>query len=345
MIELAGAAARQGGRLFRRGPAGIDLHPTTLSLGEGTHALLGRAEDGVGVALAAMAGALRARGTLQVLGEPPRRVRRSIAYMPADPVLPEALSVERALAVAASIRGDRPKPAREVLAPLGVEALAPRRVASLSLAETRTVVLAEGLASAAVKVLLLFEPLLGIEAPAVIALPRLLAGRQGCVVVATASTETALALASSCALFDRGRLLRVGPTEEVRRWARGTARFRVDVSDPRAVAALLAKDPAVAAVALEPPGLMADGPDRDALARAIARAVVDSEVAVRRIEPQPPPVEELKANVLGHLMGVYQAAVEKARTERVAAEQATTKPPAEAPAHAPRMNGTGGGHA
>ena len=83
-----------------------------------------------------------------------------------------------------------------MLAPLGLEALAKRRVDTLDASEARAVALAEALASPSVSIVLIEEPFVSMAASAVSALPKALAGKKNaCVVVSTASASDAALLA------------------------------------------------------------------------------------------------------------------------------------------------------
>ena len=303
MIDVSAASARQDR---------IDVMPTTLRLGAGLHALLGRKEDGVSALLACMAGDARPRGGLvRVLGADPRepRTRARIGYLPLGVRLPDALRVEEVLAVAQDLRGGDAVTAEKVLEPLGIASLARRRAGSLDAGETRAVALAEMLASKVVSVLLLEEPFVAMAPPAAAALPNLLRARDGaCVVVSTASAHDASLVARDFALFDRGRLLRVVAEADAPLRTVDRARLHVEVSDARALVAQLAKDTAVVHLELRPRAVIAEGDDMTALASAVREAIIAAGVQVERIQTEIASAEMLRADAAGQLAGAYEAA-------------------------------------
>ena len=290
--------------------AGVELSPTTIHLDAGRHALLGRKEDGVALLLACLAGDARpSRGTLTVLGEPPwsSRVRARVAWVPLDVRLPDVLRVDETIALARSIRKNARVDASAVLAPLGLEALAKRRIDSLDRSEVRAVALAEALAAPSVTVILLEEPFVAMAAPAAAALPDVLAARKNtCLVVATASAHDASLVAQDFALFDRGRLVRI-VSEAPLRATRETPRMLVVADDMRALAAELTKSPEIARLELGTRGLVVEGTDIRALAAAINEAIVAARVEVRRIEAEPASAEDLRKDALAQIAAVPAA--------------------------------------
>jgi ABC-type multidrug transport system ATPase subunit len=277
----------------------VDLLPTTLAFDAGRHALLGRKDDGVSVLLACLGGSLRARGSLVVLfgaaNAPKTRAR--VGYVPLDVALMDVLRVEEALAVARSIRKNAPASASSILAPLGIESLAKRRVDSLDRGETRAVALAEALASPTVSVLLVEEPFVAMAAPACAAMTTALAAKKNlCTVIATASARDATLLADDYALFDRGRLVRI-VTEPPLASGRETPCMRVVASDVRALAAELARKPEVERLELSHAGgahsVVVIGKDARALAAAVNDAIADSHADVQRIDTERATLEDL----------------------------------------------------
>ena len=212
MIRLTGVSAR-------RRP--LALAGVTAAWEAGVHSLLGARVDGGPLLLALIAGAARARaGSLQVLDGDPAdaAVRARVAYVPLDVALPEALRVDEALSLAAALRGEPVRAPAERLAPLGLEALAPRRVRSLSWAEARGVALAEALTSTRVRVILVEEPLVSMDPRACRRIAEELRARgdAGCaVLVDTASPRDAAEVATD------HLLLRGGPGRGDRGVARG----------------------------------------------------------------------------------------------------------------------------
>ncbi len=284
--------------------AGVDLSPTTLHLEAGRHALLGRKEDGVGLLLACLAGDARPKGgALTVLGEVPwsTRIRARVAWVPLEVKLPDVLRVDETIALARRIRKNAAVDASAVLAPLGLEPLAKRRIDSLDPSEVRAVALAEAIAAPSVQVILVEEPFVAMAAPASAALPGVLAARKNtCLVVATASAHDASLVAHDFALFDRGRLVRI-VSEAPLRTTRETPRMLVVADDTRALAAELAKSADIARLELGTRGLVVEGADVRTLAAAVNAAIVESRVDVQRIETEPASLEDLRQDALAQI--------------------------------------------
>jgi ABC-type multidrug transport system ATPase subunit len=295
VIDAKALTARHGG---------VELQPTTLTLAAGRHALLGRKEDGVALLLACLAGEVRPkRGALTVLGEAPWSwsVRARVGWVPLAPKLPDVLRVDETIALARRIRKNAPVAASAVLAPLGLEALAPRRVDTLDPSEARAVALAEVIAAPSVSVILVEEPFVSMAAPAAGAMASALAARKNtCLVFSTASAYDASMLAEDFALFDRGRLLRVVSDAPLRA-TRDVARMLVVADDARALAAELAKKPEIARLELGAHGIVVEGAEPRALAEAVNAAIVDARVDVRRIELEPASIEDLRKDALAQI--------------------------------------------
>jgi ABC-type multidrug transport system ATPase subunit len=317
----------------------IDVHALTVSLRAGVHAFLGRREDGAGAALAGLAGVLPARrGSVLIHGKNPRDVRQRVAYIGLEVTLPDALRVREVLEVAAAIRGEPARDPKTILGPLRLEGLAERPVKSLSAAEARSVAVAEALASTIVDVVLVEEPFFRFDASAAATLLPALQAKKGCVVVATASTRDASLFASDYVLFDRGRPLQMASIADARsRFGAGKARYRVIASDARALLARLAEED-VPRIALDGEAIVIEGDHAEALAKALGRAIVKSGVDVRHLAPDVPPLDELRANVAGHLAGVYSAAMKQAAPKPAPASDAP--PPPDLPTPPPRLGGS-----
>jgi ABC-type multidrug transport system ATPase subunit len=285
MIELKKLTVRHRGN---------DVLEVTHELRAGRHALLGRAEDGVTVLLACIAGEARPkRGSITVLGGPPSLQRGRVAWIPIGVKLPDVLRVDETIAIAREIRKNAPVEPNAVLAPLGLEALATRRVDTLDASECRAVALAEALASPSVSILLIEEPFVSMAAPAASALPKALAARKNtCVVVSTASASDAALLADDFLVFDRGKLATV--SSDVRGASRETPRLRIIADDTRSLAAELAKKTEITRLELASHGLLVEGADALALATAVNAAIIDARVSVQSIDAEPASLEALR---------------------------------------------------
>jgi ABC-type multidrug transport system ATPase subunit len=298
MIRLEGIAAR-------RRP--LVLASVTARWEAGVHSLLGTRADGGPLVLALIAGAARARaGSVRVLDGDPgsTEVRARVAHIPLDVALPDALRVDEALSLAAALRGDPLRPASERLAPLGLEALAPRRVGSLSWAEARGVALAEAVTSTRVRVLLVEEPFVAMDPRASSRIAAQLRGRgaAGCaVLVDTASPRDAAEVATDHLLLRAGHVL--GTAESLEDLAAATpagAQIRIvtrDADSGRALSQSLAGDPDVRAVERVGAAVVARGASAVSLAQAAGRALVGSGVDVSEIRVEPPSLEEARGSL------------------------------------------------
>ncbi len=326
----------------RRSP--LALANITLAWGPGVHALVGAPADGGRLLLAVIAGAMRPRtGRVRVLGGAPTdaRVRKAVAYVPAVPLLPDALRVDEVLAVAAAIRNGPVRPAAERLAVLGVEGLARRAVRSLSRAEVRAVALCEALASSQVSVLLIDEPLIAIEPPAAARVAAALRAkaRDGCaVIVATGSLRDAGELADDFVFLKAGAISsRTSSLDDLAGFAPRGARLTIisaDAAGARALVAHLAREADVDGIAYDAPlrgFALADGAgvvrirgqNGIALGRAAARAAIQAGVDIRQMRLDPLSLEDAR----NASSALADARPEGAYTSVQAAPAPTAPPP------------------
>lgn len=328
MISLEGVSARF---------AGSPLTGVSLAWGPGLHAIVGGPGDGGTCLLALLAGLARPRaGLVRVLegnpGDP--LVRRRVAHVPLDGALPDGLRAGEVLDLAALIRGEPPRPAAERLAVLGVESLAPRPVRTLSPGELRAVALAEALTSNA-SALLIEEPFVSLNPRATSRVAEALRARAregAAVLVATASVRDAAELGDDHTLLQSGAVAgQAGSLEALAEFSPSGARLRILTDDPAGLAAALAREAAVEAIARKEGAVVARGRNATALAQAAARAVVESGVAVTQLRFEPPSLEEAKAAAAGVAAATYQAAFERTRAAAAAALSAPPPPPVEVP--------------
>jgi ABC-2 type transport system ATP-binding protein len=242
-------------------------------------------------------------------------VRRQVAFVPLEPILPEALRVAEVLEIAAAIRGDSPRDPSERLAALGVGALAARAVGTLSREEVRAVAIAEAVTSARVRVLLIEEPLLALDPRAASYVRDALRGRSlsgAAVVVATASVRDAEELADDCVLLRGGAVVgQASPLDLFAGFSGDGARLRIFTNDPRGLTAALAGDERVEAVARRETSVTIRGRDALELARAAGRAVVASGVALTELRVETPSLEDARRATAG-MVGRSVAAEEQA---------------------------------
>jgi len=310
VIELVRAVARL---------PPLALAPLDAALGAGTHALLGGQGDGPALVLALLAGRARLRaGQARVLGAPvgDAPVRRSIAYVPLDAVLPEALRVEESLAAAAEIRREPARDPAVRLEALGLGALARRTGRSLSRLEARAVALAEALTSSA-RILLLEEPLASIDPRALGTAAALLRARArdgACVVVATGSARDARSIGDQVFTFEQGAVVRRAPATDplILAGPRGAA-VRLAASDPKRMAAAVAQESDVRDVTMEGDVVVVRGKDAVTLAAAAARVALREGIALDAVHTDLLRDDELRAAIAGDTAGAYRTAYERAR--------------------------------
>jgi ABC-type multidrug transport system ATPase subunit len=161
------------------------------------------------------------------------------------------------------------------------------------------VALAEALTAARVQVLLLVEPLMDLDPRAAALVAPLVRARasEGCaVLVATASLRDASELADDHVLLRGGAVVRSGasPADLVSLAPTG-AKVRVVASDPQALLAAAANDPAIEAIARRDAAVVARGSAVLAVAAAMGRAITASGVRVVEMALEPPSPEELRA--------------------------------------------------
>ncbi|MEO6420497.1 MAG: ATP-binding cassette domain-containing protein [Polyangiaceae bacterium] len=327
-IKLHGLTARD---------APLAIAPLTIELGPGIHALLGTHADGVGLLLAVLAGAHAVRaGRVEALGLPltSDAVRKEIGYVPLDLKLPDPWTVVETLRAADAIRGEPERDQVQRLAVLGLAPLASRRARTLSAEEARAVALAEALTSTKVRVLLLEEPFVKMDARAAAAFPAILRERAragACVVISTASTREAAELADDHLTFDRGTLVKRAPSgERLALEGPDGARIRIVATpaDARLLVAALASEADVTAIATEADGMIVvTGRDLLSLAAAVGKAIRHAKVDIEMLRPEPLPLDELRAATAGDVAGAYRAAFERA----AATSAASTTPPAAPP--------------
>jgi hypothetical protein len=115
-------------------------------------------------------------------------------------------------------------------------------------------------------------------------------------------------------------------------------RYRVIASDARRLLAALAEQD-VPRIALDGDAIVVEGDHAEALAKALGRAIVQSGVDVRHLAPDVPPLDELRANVAGHLAGVYNAAMTSAATKAAPPASGAATPSPTLPTPTPRLGG------
>jgi len=273
-----------------------------LQLGSGVHAIVGAPRDGTSLLLSVIDGAIapRAGARVFVVGGTPAQTRSHISRVSLEAPLPESLRVAEVCRLSAELRGEQQRPATERLAILGLESLAARVVATLSMDERRAVTMAIALTSQKTDVILIEEPLAGLEtiAPRRVIDALRTRAASACVIVTTASPRDAARLGDRFFMLTNGTLAPIHPDHlvEDKDAAGATAATMRVVVAPTAGArgaakliAMLTPNPAVkriestnvksGAVVLA----MAGG-DLAALARAVTQAIAQNAVDIELVE-------------------------------------------------------------
>jgi energy-coupling factor transporter ATP-binding protein EcfA2 len=182
------------------------LRDVSFQAAGGVYAMLGAPHDGASLLLAVLAGVARPRtGRATTSGE--------TFLVPLEIVLPEALRVDEICELATDLRGEPARSSTDTLRRLGLEHLAKRGAASLSVAEARAVALAIGLASSA-RVLLVEEPLSRIDAVAsshAVSAIREFADGGRTVLATTSSVRDASGLGDVLGVLTRGVYVALSP--------------------------------------------------------------------------------------------------------------------------------------
>jgi ABC-type multidrug transport system ATPase subunit len=210
--------------------------------------------------------------------------------------------------------------------------LAKRLVRSLSRGETRAIALVEALTSSQVRVLLIEEPFCAIDPRAACQVAEALRAkaRSGCaIVVATASMRDASEIATDHIILKAGVVIgRVASLEPLMGFSPDGSEAVMlvgDVQQALALAAEIARAPEVSAVEHHGAVVRARGSDPLALARAAARAAIETRVAIAELRLQPPSLEEARAASAGIAAATHANAYERMRTSLSRAPAGSTE--------------------
>jgi ABC-type multidrug transport system ATPase subunit len=306
VIELLDVSASKSAG---RGRPRAALRRVSFQHRSGVLAIVGAERDGTALLGDLLDGTVRPeRGRVLVAGAPAGEphARSKVARVPLDAPLPELLRVDEVCALSAELRGERePADARTRLAALGCAELASRRIETLSLPERRTIAIAIALTGSAtviaidepLAVLASFAPRLAIEAIRA-------KGREAAIVVTTASSRDATALADELAILTSGAYATYASAEVAAGGGRHEVRLVVSKDGRRGagvLAAALGERPEVrlvetsayrgeAAIALT-----VSGSDPLVVARVVGEAIARTGVDVDRIESTPLPADAVRA--------------------------------------------------
>jgi ABC-type multidrug transport system ATPase subunit len=281
VIVLKGVSAK--------GKHGIKLTNIELDAGRGVTAIVGTARDGTTLLC----------DVIDKTRKPAAHARVSL-----DAPLPDAMRVDEVCKLAAELRGDA---AADVLTPLRIEALARRSTRSLAVDERRAVALAIALGSAAVKTILIEEPLAAMAVATRIAADAIRErAKTACVLATTASPRDATRVGDRIAVLVDGILT---PIEESNTVSRDSGSLRVIVaasqgkSGAAALIGALGREEAVGRIdsaafaAGRATTLTVHGDDLAALASAVTKAIADAKVDVDLIEPSVLPLDAIRAQI------------------------------------------------
>jgi ABC-type thiamine transport system ATPase subunit len=318
-------------RVVARAAALGQLRGAELELEPGRYVVLSSEGEALGSLIAVVAGRQPPRsGQLLLDGLAPAAtpaVRRKVAALFDQEVLPPAKHVESSVGKALAARGAAAAGARALLDHAGLSQLAALAPDVLGQREARGVALALALAHDSAELFALHEPLATLLPSSFVltALERHTA--RGAVVLATTTSPAdATALGGHWLCLELGRVRSADPTSP-RLGAGPWQQVLVETSDARALAQLLHESPLGLSTELgtSAHSLKVTGPALDITVRELAALARQHDLAIYRIEPAVPPVEALMAARAGFARGAYEAS-------RVAALGAAVPAPAAAPA-------------
>jgi ABC-2 type transport system ATP-binding protein len=313
IISIDALHARSSGDRSTSTRPASRLENVTLTWETGVLVILGTPADGTTALLEVLAGIVPIRGgRVKIGGVAPTEARASVAYVPLDAALPDALRVDEVCDLAGQIRGEPATTVGSRLAPLGIEKLAGRRVRSLSHGEARAVAVALALTSKA-PILLIDEPLSGLDPAApsrVIAALRARAAAGATVLVTTASVRDATALADQLGMLTRGVFTHLPPS--LAHVGTAGSRLRVVVaaeaaSEVAPFVAALAAEPAITSVETATfaasrvlhaaVSVVVSGADLLTLARAVGHAAAKTSARIEAIESAVMPLDAIRSRI------------------------------------------------
>ncbi|HSO32229.1 MAG TPA: ATP-binding cassette domain-containing protein [Labilithrix sp.] len=312
MITLASVHARA---VAETGKVPSLLKGASLTWERGVLAVIGTPADGTIALLEVVAGVTKVRGgRVEVHGVAPSEARSRIAYVPLATTLPDALRVDEVCELASLLRGEATQAPAARLGILGLEALARRRVGSLSPGEARGVSLALALTSKA-SVLLVEEPLAGLDAAAparVVEALRARAAAGATVLVTSASVRDATRLGDQLGVFahlpaSRAHVGAAGAKLRVVVAAESTSEvspFVAALAQEAAVTSVETAAYTAARVLHAAVAVVVSGPELLKLAKAVATAAARSEAKVLAIESAVMPLETIRAALAAPSPGV-----------------------------------------
>ena len=295
----------------------IGLNQVSLELRSGITGLVGSNGSGKSTLLRLATGQLKPSiGRVSVRGVDAWewRAKALVGYCPDNDAFYEDMSGREFVRAMARLCGfDRTEANRRtagVLDRVGMSDRADRKLGGYSKGMRQRVKLAQALLNDP-ELLVLDEPLSGIDPlgrQEMLDLFRGLAAEGKCLLVSSHELEELEKLTDTVAILARGRVAAIGTVTQIRDMLDDQPlSVRIDVPDPRRLAALLVNRPDVVGVDLEPkvltePGIgslvvRARNPRR--FYEDLGRLVIEEDVAVTRLEP----LDDSTHAILGYLLG------------------------------------------
>ena len=279
------------------------------------------------------------RGVVLLDGHAPSaspEVRRKLAVLLGEEVLPPAKTVQDSVRKALAARGVSDLGAARLLENAGLSQLAKLALNSLSPRETRSLGLALALGHDQAELVALHEPLATLV-PGAFVLEQLnrFTARGAIVLCTTTSPADASALGGQWLCIELGRLR--APEQSTPRLGAGPwQQVLVETNDARALSQLLHDSPHGLSTELgaSPDSLRVTGPALDVTVHELVALARQHQLELRRIEASVPPVEALLAARAGFARAAYEAS-RAAALGGAAPKPAAQSAPAAAPPEAP----------
>jgi len=295
----------------------IGLNQVTLELRGGITGLVGANGSGKSTLLRLATGQLKptlGRVTVRGVDAWEWQAKALVGYCPDNDSFYEDMPGREFVVSMARLCGfDKPEALRRteaVLERVGMADRADRKIGGYSKGMRQRIKLAQALLNDP-QLLVLDEPLSGIDPigrQEMLELFRGLAAEGKCLLVSSHELEELEKLTDHVAILTRGRIAAVGTVSQIRDMLDDQPlSIRIDVSDPRRLAALLVNRPEVVGVEFEPK-VIGNGTHGSLIVRArnprrffedFGKMVVSEELDIARLEP----LDDSAHAVLGYLLG------------------------------------------
>jgi ABC-2 type transport system ATP-binding protein len=291
----------------------LALNQVTLELTSGITGLVGANGAGKSTLLRMANGQLKptlGRVSIRGIDAWDWRARRLVGYCPDVDAFYEDLSGRRFVRVMARLcgytRAEATKRTEQVLARVGMEGNADRKLRGYSKGMRQRIKLAQALLHDP-ELLILDEPLAGIDPlgrQELLELFQSLAASGKCLLVSSHELEALEKLTNHVAIMARGRVAAVGTLPQIRDLLDDhPLSVRIDVDRVRDLARLLLAIPEVLAVELDcksqTDGLVVKARHPQRFLETFGRLVISEQLEVRRLEP----LDESAHAILGYLLG------------------------------------------